>query len=173
MIELVPPRIETGPAMLLAGVRRSHAFAGAADTIPAQWRDLAARLPLPGQRGSVTYGAVCGSDPAAGTLEYLAGVQVDGFEALPPEIGRMRVPEQRYAVFIHRDGAAALRAAWDAIWQRWLPASGWRPADSPDFERYDPARFDPATGRGEIEIWFPVAGPGQDAWDLGAPSGPP
>jgi predicted transcriptional regulator YdeE len=28
-------------------------------------------------------------------------------------------------------------------------------APSPDFERYD-ARFDPVTGSGIVEIWFPV-----------------
>jgi predicted transcriptional regulator YdeE len=37
----------------------------------------------------------------------------------------------------------------------WLPRSGLRARQTPDFERYD-ARFDPATGAGLVEIWFPV-----------------
>jgi AraC family transcriptional regulator len=37
----------------------------------------------------------------------------------------------------------------------WFPASGFRSAPTPDFERYD-ARFDPATKSGVIEIWIPI-----------------
>jgi AraC family transcriptional regulator len=161
---LAPPRTETGLPMLLAGVRRRHAFADAETTIRAQWQALAAMLALPGQRGDVRYGVVCASDPAAATFEYMCGVEVDAFAALSAEVGRMRVPAQRYAVFTHHGGAATLRAAWDAIWREWLPGSGERPADTPDFERYDPACYDAATGRGAIEIWFPVAEPGQAVW---------
>lgn len=158
--------------MLLAGLRRHHAFAEAASSIPAQWQDFVGFMPLPGQRGAVTYGAMCGSDPAAGTFEYLSGVEVSSFDALPPTLGRMRVPAQRYAVFTVTGGVAHLRSAWEAIWHAWLPGSGLQPANTPDWERYDPARFDPATGSGEIEIWFPVAEPGQAIWTHGPPSTP-
>ena len=161
-----PTRFAEGRAMLLAGIRRHHAFATASDTIPAQWRDLGAMGTLPGQQGAVTYGVICGSDPARGTFEYMSGVEVDGFDALPPATGRMRVPAQRYAVFTHEGHVSGLRQAWDAIWGDWLPRSGEKPADTPDFERYD-ERFDPATGRGTIEIWFPVATAGQATWDKG------
>ncbi len=157
--------------MLLAGVRRRHTFADAAAAIPAQWRDLAALGPLPGQRGAVAYGVVCGSDPAAGTFEYMCGLEVDALDALPPGLGRMRVPAQRYAVFTLSGGVDAVRPAWDAIWGHWLPRSGHRPANTPDFERYDPARFDARTGAGEVEIWFPVAEAGQEGWAHGAPPG--
>ena len=91
------------------------------------------------------------------------------FAALTPAVGRMRVPARRYAVFVHRGGDATLRAAWDAVWHDWLPRSGEQGADTPDFERYDPARFDARTGEGEIEIWLPLAEPGERAW----PHGPP
>ena len=155
--------------MLLAGVRRRHAFADAHVTIAEQWRAFQALLPLPGQQGAVSYGVVCASDPAAGTFEYLCGAEVRAFDALPPDVGRMRVPAQRYAVFTHRGGVGGLREAWAAVWHDWLPRSGERPANTPDFERYDPARFDAGTGTGEIEIWFPVAGEGEAAWTHGAP----
>ena len=171
MTPVAPSRYARGPAMLLAGVRRHHGYDGAAASIPAQWAELAALGRLPGQRGDVTYGVVCGSDAAARTFEYLCGAEVDGFDALAPGVGRMRVPAQRYAVFTHRGGVATLRATWEAIWHAWLPRSGERPADTPDFERYDPRRFDARTGTGEIEIWFPVAEPGAAAWAGGAPGG--
>ena len=157
--------------MLLAGLRRHHTFDGAAATIPAQWSELAALLPLPGQQGATTYGVVCGSVPAERTFEYMCGVEVAAFDAVPRELGRMRVPGQRYAVFTHRGHVAGLRATWDAIWHDWLPRSGHQPANTPDFERYD-ERFDARTGRGEIEISFPIAAPGQEVWTHGRPASP-
>ena len=166
-----PSRYEEGHAMLLAGLRRHHAFDAAASTIPAQWETFRELGELPGQRGAVAYGVVCGSDPAARTFEYMCAVEVETFDALPRELGRMRVPAQRYAVFTHRGHVSTLRATWDAIWHRWLPQSGQHAANTPDFERYD-ARFDPRTGSGEVEIWFPIAGPGQPRWEGGRPTSP-
>ena len=37
----------------------------------------------------------------------------------------------------------------------WLPASGLRAVDAPDFERYD-ASFDTATGEGGVDICVPI-----------------
>lgn len=156
---IAPPRLETGRALLFSGLRRHHSFADAELTIPDQWQDLQALLPLPSQQGAITYGAMCGSDPQAGVFEYLAGVEVEAFEDSDPELGRMRVPAQRYAVFTHRGPVTTLRATWEAIWREWLPTSGEQPANTPDFERYDPARFDIESRAGEIEIWFPLLEP--------------
>jgi AraC family transcriptional regulator len=153
MIE--PSRYADGPAMLLAGLRRQHTFATVATTITAQWDDFRQLGPLPGQRGTTTYGVVCASAPERQWFEYMSGIEVDSFDALPPGMGRMRVPAQHYAVFVHESHVDALRATWEAIWSNWLPRSGRQPADTPDFERYG-ERFDPETRTGEIEIWFPI-----------------
>jgi AraC family transcriptional regulator len=152
-----PIRFAEGRAMLVAGLRRLHAFTEAGESIPAQWRDLQALVPLPGQQGHTAYGVVCGASHDTGTFEYMSGHEVASFDGLPPQLGRMRVPVQRYAVFEHEGHVSELRATWDAIWSEWLPRSGETPADTPDFERYD-ERYDPATGQGVIEIWFPVGG---------------
>jgi AraC family transcriptional regulator len=37
----------------------------------------------------------------------------------------------------------------------WLPGSAFEDAETPAFELYD-HRFDPETGAGGFEIWFPV-----------------
>lgn len=162
MSNIAPIRFETGRRMLLGGLRRRHAFADAAQTIPAQWRDFHALGTIPGQRSGVTYGVVCGSDQAG--FEYMTGIEVAGFEGLPPAMGRMRVPEQRYAVFEHAAPVAGIRRTWERIWQEWLPTSGHAPADTPDFEVYG-ERFDPVTGQGGVEIWFPIAAPdAPNAW---------
>jgi AraC family transcriptional regulator len=149
------PRYADGHAMLLAGLRRHHAFDAAAATIPAQWAEFREGGRLPGQHGAIAYGVVCGSAPTERTFEYMCAVEVSAFEALPAGTGRMRVPAQRYAVFTHRGHVSGLRATWDAIWHEWLPRAGAQPANTPDFERYD-ERFDARTGRGIVEIWFPI-----------------
>jgi AraC family transcriptional regulator len=147
------PRFEDSRAMLLAGLRQHHKFDEAAAGIPAQWqRFLALDLPMD---GVPTYGVMCGTDQAERRFEYMCAVEVPSFESVRADIGRMRIPAQHYAVFTHKGHVATLRQTWDAIWSQWLPTSGFRPASTPDFERYD-ERFNPMTGEGVIEIWFPV-----------------
>ena len=149
------PRFEQGRAMLLAGLRRHHGFAESARTIPEQWIDFTKLGELPGQIGTVAYGAICGADSQKQTLEYLVGVEVASFDVLPAELGRMRVPPVRYAVFTHEGPVETIRTTWNAALNEWLPSSAFRSAQAPDFERYD-ERFDPATGSGIVEIWIGV-----------------
>lgn len=151
MIE--PDRFETGPSMLLAGLRRWHSFQSAVTDIPGQWEEFNALRPLHGETGKASYGAVCAA--RENEFEYMCAVKVTSFDDLSDNIGRMRVPEQRYAVFTHSGHVSSIRATWDAIWSQWLPNSGFKPASTPDFELYDD-RYDPLTGNGIVEIWFPV-----------------
>lgn len=150
----ITPRFEDGRAMFLTGLREHHKFDEAARSIPAQWQRFIGLGLIP-PTGATTYGVMCRTDQAARRFEYMCAVEVPSFEGLKPDIGRMRIPEQHYAVFTHKGHVATLRQTWDAIWNQWLPASGFRPANTPDFERYD-ERFNPMTGEGVIEIWFPV-----------------
>lgn len=155
MSRIEPVRYADGRAMHVAGVRRTHTFEEAAHAIPAQWQALAQLGDMPNQVGAVAYGVICSGNPEAGTVEYLCGVEVERFEGLAPEVGRVRIPAAHYAVFEHRGQVAGLGPLWDAIFGEWLPRSGLRPAHSPDFERYD-ERFDPATGSGLVELWVPI-----------------
>lgn len=148
-----PDRIETGPSMLLAGLRRWHSFQLASNDIPGQWEEFNHLRPLQGETGNASYGAVCAS--RENEFEYMCAVEVTSFDDLPDYLGRMRVPEQRYAVFTHSGHISSIRATWEAIWSQWLPNSGLQPANTPDFELYDD-RYDPLTGTGIVEIWFPV-----------------
>jgi predicted transcriptional regulator YdeE len=156
MRDLQPVRFEQGGPMLLAGIRRTHTFAKMGEDIPRQWRDLEKLGALPGQVGDVAYGAICGGDAETQTMEYLCGVEVSSFEPLPKELGRMRVPAARYAVFVHDGNVATIRQTWGEILSTWLPSSGLQSNNTPDFERYD-ERFDAATGDGGVEIWLAVA----------------
>lgn len=156
MTAIEPIRWEDGRAMLLAGIRRHHPYAEAARTIRAQWAEFRAQGRLPGQvPGMVAYGAMCGNDEANARFEYTAAVEVASFDGLPEGTGRMRLTPRRYAVFLHEGPAATLHLTWQAIWGEWVARSGHRGAHAPDFERYD-ERFDPVTGVGPVEIWFPI-----------------
>ena len=138
--------------MLLAGIRRTHAIAHAAQSIPQQWGELRG-LGLRDVRGQRAYGAYCSSNSKE--FEYLTGVEVDSFEGLPADLGRIRVPAQTYAVFTHEGHVSETGATWQHIWQSWLPSSDYEDAETPPFELYD-QRFNPNTGTGGFEIWFPI-----------------
>lgn len=153
MIPIEPERYVDGRPLLLAGLRRRHPLAEMAQRIPQQWRDFHALGAIPGSIGGTLYGAVCGA--VGDSLEYMCAVEVRDFDALPPDIGCMRVPAQHYAVFLHRGSISTIGGTWERIWKEWLPRSGRRTADTPDFEVYD-ARYDAQSGYGDVEIWFPL-----------------
>ena len=155
MGSLQPKRYEDGRPMLLAGIRRHHTFASVGNDIPRQWDEFVALGALPSQVGTTTYGVICGGDTEAQTMEYMCAAEVRGFDGLPRELGRMRVPPVRYAVFLHEGNVASIRSTWQEIMTQWLPSSGMESAHTPDFEVYD-ERFDGATGNGGVEIWLGV-----------------
>jgi AraC family transcriptional regulator len=155
---LAPPRFEMGKAFLVAG-RGERISCDNGAIIPGLWQrfhqetaDIPARV---GQgKNQVAYGVCCNGDDA-GNFDYIAGVEVADFSDLPRRFSRVRIPEQRYAVFTHAGHVASIRRTVNTIWNQWLPASGLKAADAPNFERYGET-FDPATGNGGFEIWVPV-----------------
>jgi AraC family transcriptional regulator len=152
---LKPPRFETSKPLLVAGIgeRCTHENAGAG--IPNQWERFHQKVDgIPARIGNVAYGVCCNGDDA-GNFDYIAGVEVADFSDLPREFARVRIPEQKYAVFTHSEHISTIRRTVNTIWNHWLPASGMKAADAPSFERYD-ENFDPATGNGGLEIWVPV-----------------
>ena len=151
-----PPRIATGKAFLVAGIgeRYNHAN-GSTAGIPSQWHDYHEQCAnIPRQLGKLAYGVCCNGDDA-GNFDYIAGVEVADFSDLPREFARVRIPEQKYVVFTHTDHISTIRRTVNTIWNRWLPQSGMKVADAPNFERYDES-FNPSTGHGGLEIWVPV-----------------
>jgi predicted transcriptional regulator YdeE len=140
--------------MLLAGIRLKHTFASMGEGIPRQWDELVKLGTLPQQIGATAYGAICGGDPKTQTMEYMCAVEVESFDAVPKELGRMRVPAARYAVFLHEGNVASIQETWKQIFE-WLRTSGMQSNETPDFEVYG-ERFDGATGEGGVEIWLGV-----------------
>lgn len=153
---MTPDRFETHRPMLLAGLRRWHGFAEGPLQIPLDWKRFVARLPLAGQVGDVTYGATCDADMANERFEYMCAVEVEDFEPLRPDVGRMRVPEATYAVFVHEGPVSSIRETiMDG--HEWLASNGeWKDGGTPNFERYGPG-YDPVAGQGDTTLWLPVA----------------
>jgi AraC family transcriptional regulator len=148
-----PTRFESRRAFVVAGLQERYASAGNAQ-IPLQWQRFAPHIgKVPGQVGATTYG-VCVSVGGSNEFDYIAAVEVKEGADVPKGLVTLRVPERRYAVFEHRDHVSTIRETMEAI-HRWLPRSGHKPASAPMFERYG-EKFDPQTGRGDIEIWIPV-----------------
>jgi AraC family transcriptional regulator len=151
---LQPPRFETAKAMLVAGVgeRYNHCDNGG---IPNQWQLFHQKVgDIPDRVGNLAFGVCCNGDDS-GNFDYIAGVEVSDFSDLPREFARVRIPAQRYVVFRHTEHISTIRRTVGAIWNQWLPQSGLKVADAPNFERYD-EKFDGATGNGGLEIWVPV-----------------
>jgi AraC family transcriptional regulator len=151
---LQAPRFEISKPLLVAGISERYSCENGAG-IPGQWQRFNQSVErIPGRIGQVAYGVCCNGDDA-GNFDYIAGVEVSDFSDLPRDFASVRIPEQRYAVFTHRDHISTIRRTVNAIWNHWLPASGMKAADAPTFERYD-ENFDPLTGNGGLEIWVPV-----------------
>lgn len=155
-IALQPPRVEDGRLLLLAGIVERYAGETCSKGIPGQWQRFGRYLGhVPGQLGGVAYG-VCYNFDDENNMDYLCGVEVADFGALPPEFARLRVTPQRYVVFTHAQHVSAIRGTWNAVWNEWLPKSGRTVADAPFYERYD-TNFNPQTGNGGVELWIPIS----------------
>jgi AraC family transcriptional regulator len=140
--------------LLIAGLGERYNYETSAG-IPMQWQRFAPHMGhIPGQVNGMAYG-VCSNGDDAGNFDYLCGVEVSDFSKLHPEISRIGIPAQRYAVFSHRDHISAIRQTWNTIWNKWLPESGYEVSDAPFFERYG-ENFDPRSGMGGLELWVPI-----------------
>jgi AraC family transcriptional regulator len=150
---LQPPRMQNGPTLLIAGLGERYTFDNLAG-LPALWQRFRDHIGhVPGQVGPVAYGVCYNTDDTG--FDYIAGVEVASFEALPQDFAKVRVAEQRYAVFTHTAHVSTVSGTFMAIFNTWLPRSGYKSADAPVFERFD-ERFDGRTGTGGFEIWVPI-----------------
>ena len=149
-----PVRIENGRSFTIVGFGERYNQQNN-KAIPALWQRFATHVgKVPGQIGSDTYGVCCNFDGRGGFL-YIAGVEVSGGSLVPPGFTRQILKPQRYAVFEHHGKVSGLGHTFEKIFKQWLPSSGERAADAPEFERYGDA-FDPGSASGTVEIWSPL-----------------
>jgi len=154
--KIEPPRFEESPELLLAGLAETYAY-DRTEGIPSLWQRFNAHFGhVPGQRGNIAYGVCTHSDAEAGSFRYMTALEVEDTDALPAGFSTLKLPRQRYAVFVHRGHISTIAATAHHIFANWLPQSGYQHGEVPDmFERYD-ERFDPHSGMGAVEIWVPL-----------------
>jgi AraC family transcriptional regulator len=147
-------RIESRKAFLVVGLRRLYGQE-ANSQIPAQWQEFTSYIgTISGQIDENTYGVGYNSDDE-GRIDYLCGVEVADFANLPSKLDGVRLPQQRYAVFTHRDHVSTINHTWNIIWGQWLPQSEYTAVDAPFFECYG-ENFNPLSGMDGCDLWVPV-----------------
>jgi AraC family transcriptional regulator len=159
-IDFIEPRIVRKPAFRVVGMVRCFTSATTGQ-IPELWAGF---LPRAGEvtrrRGYSTFGVCVGAKPATAdepAFTYLAGVEATSGARVPDGMTAIKLRGGNYAVFTHTGHVSRLNDTVKKIWGRWLPRSRYEHVPAPDFELYDPDRWDPATGEGEIDLYIPVA----------------
>jgi AraC family transcriptional regulator len=91
-----------------------------------------------------------------GNLEVFVGVLVDTLESIPLQCSGKELPATDYAVFTLQ--GAQITDDWDQhIYQEWLPAAGYEPSYTYNFQYYD-ARFKGLDNleNSAIDVYIPV-----------------
>ncbi|WP_321790950.1 AraC family transcriptional regulator [Burkholderia pyrrocinia] len=154
IIAVTPSRFEVAEKRLIAGMSDRYTVE-TNEGIPALWQAFIPYIGnIPGQVGDVTYGVCCNPD-ADGSFEYIAGVEVKRRDRLPAPLRCVELEPQRYAVFEHVGHISTIHQTVYSIWNGWLPTSGFKAVDAPEFERYS-EDFDPVAETGVLEIWLPI-----------------
>jgi len=151
MTDRPTPVFRTIEEVSLIGTMAIYASqAEASQGIPQQWR--AFRLAHPAlESGAKFYGA----SPCTGDrkIHYLTGVADEGPNGVV-DGERLTLEPGEYAL-IRVSDTALLRDTWTWLLRDWLPTSGRRERNAPEFERYT-GISEAGTPIGPVEIWIPL-----------------
>jgi AraC family transcriptional regulator len=157
MQSALTPRIESRAAILIAGSQRHYTMENL-NELTSQWQNLPFGK-IPAQLGRA-YGVVFDGKENECDFEYLAGVEVSSFADLSAELARMSVPARKWAIFPHRDHVSKLKDTIDTIVKNWLPTAKELVTSprlgEPWMIEFYGEDFNPHTGMGTMEVWFPV-----------------
>ncbi len=150
---MVPPSFESRDAFTVAGLH--YHGANANDEIPQLWESYGTRMDEFSDLAvsDETFGVCYEQDYENGTFDYVAGVEVDSNTDVPSDLETVELPEQEYAVFT--TSLNTLDERIDEIYEEWLPASEYRRAQGPEFERYSEV-FDPDDPDSVFAYFVPV-----------------
>jgi len=128
-------KIISKPAFTVVGLM--YRGKNEAGEIPQLWGKL---MPRVGEIKHINerheaYGVADNFDPGSGEFSYLAGYEVSKVEDLPEGLVSWDIPEGRYAVFTCT--LPTLMETIHVIHHTWLPESGHKRGDGPEFEFYD------------------------------------
>jgi len=147
------PKIVSRPAFTVVGLK--YRGKNENNEIPQMWSEFMPRVHEIKHmvEPHVAYG-VCGNmDEDSGEFDYVAGFEVDSAADVPKGMVSWDIPAQTYAVFTCT--LPTLGQTFQYAYKTWLPQSGYRCADSPEFELYD-ERFDPQDESSPMTVYIPV-----------------
>ena len=104
---------------------------------------------------NVSYGLMGNYDPQSGEYDYVAGADVSDATDIPQGMVVWQVPTLTYAVYPCI--LLEIGAAWDYMYQTWLPNSSYQHAEGPEFEYYGvefTTSTDPAKAR--MYLYVPI-----------------
>lgn len=156
-ITLPPVAVVASERMRLVGLR-SRIPHEARGRIPDLWQRFSPHIPaLTEGRAKIAWGAILDAG-VEDAFDYVAAVDAGPDAAVPAGLVAVEVPAARWATAAHRDHVSTIHATCDAMVAEWNPSLGTagRAGETVLMERYGPG-FDPATGRGDIAVWVPLA----------------
>jgi predicted transcriptional regulator YdeE len=96
---------------------------------------------------------VCGELEEDGKFKYVAGFEVSKTADMPAGMVSWEVPQHLYAIFPCT--IPTISETYNYIHQTWLPESGYKRADAPDFELYDES-FNAEDTNSILYVYIPV-----------------
>jgi len=152
---MLTPKFEKRGPLVIAGhsLRFDRTMMG---DIPGLWAKAGPTLgDIPTAKGPAAYGVLFSNRPGKKNFEYVVGIEVSARANLPAKLTRVRIGAPRYATF-RCNGLAELRPLLDQVEGEWRAKTRLQLLGEPDFlERYN-ADFDPATGKGSIDVMVPL-----------------
>ncbi len=146
------PQIMKKPAMTLVGVQVHGKMEGM--DLKTLWNSFGPRMAeIKGGDPNVCYGAMDNYSEATGEFDYLAACEAKGAGAVPAGMVSWTIPAQTYAVYPCT--LPQIGEAWETVYQRWLPTSGYRRAAGPEFELYD-EKFNPQDPAAVLYLCVPI-----------------
>lgn len=156
------PQLKPSPALDIAGLRRKHSFDDHMFVaIGKQWEEFGPMIPgVPNKKGHSDFGLCFDMTGGKKNFDYLTGVEVITLDGVKSPLAGITLRPKTYAVFQHTGHVSRLNETVAAGWH-WLRSSG-RELDcgdgEPTFVEHYGEKFDPETGFGDTEVWFPVKG---------------
>jgi AraC family transcriptional regulator len=149
----IEPRIERQDGFLLAGLSERFTMARRHE-IPRLWTAFGPQIALAPERiGEETFGAMSFHDDG---FDYFAAVRVWDASRLPEGWTSLRLASRKIAVFRHPGSLATLYQTLDAV-HAWSLDAKPGTGGAPQLMEIYGADFDPATGRGTIEVALSIA----------------
>jgi AraC family transcriptional regulator len=151
MAEPLVPVFRTMEDVLLIGRMAIYdTQAEVSERVPQQWREFRLSHPAPGSNREFYGASPCTGDRK---IHYLTGVAQKGQDdSIRGE--RLTLEAGEYAV-VRVEDAARLRDTWIWLLRSWLPTSGRREKNAPEFERFTDIS-EAGFPLGPVEIWIPL-----------------